>query len=63
MNTLYPPCGICKIGHLIPVNLGEEGINAVIYMCTNPRCNVRFDQHGYERFDPENQEWRRISGE
>ena len=57
----YPICGVCGKGRLIPVAMLEtqEG-RLVRYRCTNPECNVRFDQHGYERYDPEKQDWVRL---
>ena len=52
----YPRCGICGKGRLLPVNLGsEEG--HIKYRCTDPRCNARFDEHGYEVYSEERQDW------
>lgn len=59
MESMYPRCGICGNGFLLPVNMGKEGDRGIKYRCTNPECNVRFDEHGYERYDAEEHEWQR----
>jgi len=56
----HPACGLCKKGVLVPVNLGKGPDRALKYRCTNSECNARFDEHGYETFDPETQTWARI---
>ena len=58
---MYPLCGKCKEGRLVPVNLGKDGDRAVVYRCTNLECNARFDEHGYEIYEVESQEWKRLS--
>ncbi|UCH88354.1 MAG: hypothetical protein JSV49_08815 [Thermoplasmata archaeon] len=60
-NGTYPGCGKCKTGVLLPVNLGMGSEQSVRYRCTNPECNARFDEHGYEIFDVESESWKRIS--
>ena len=56
-NNFYPRCGICGKGTLLPVNMGNEEDPAVKYACTNPKCCARFDQYGYETYDPEAKAW------
>ena len=58
---MYPKCGVCNRGYLIPVDMGDEEKSYIKYRCTNPQCNVRFDLHGYERYDEEQQVWVRIN--
>lgn len=62
MGSMYPKCGVCEKGTLIPVNLGTGGERIIMYRCTNAQCNVRFDEHGYETYDEENNEWVRGIG-
>jgi hypothetical protein len=57
----HAPCGICKAGVLIPVDLGAGTERPVKYRCNNPQCNVRFDEHGYEVFEVKTQSWKRLS--
>jgi hypothetical protein len=57
----YPVCGKCKSGVLLPVNMGIGVEQGVKYRCTNPDCNARFDEHGYEFFELESESWKRIS--
>jgi len=59
---MYPRCGLCGKGYLIPVDLGDEDTNYVKYRCTNPECNARFDLHGYELYNEEKQSWVRPEG-
>ncbi|MDG6226017.1 MAG: hypothetical protein QCI82_10970 [Candidatus Thermoplasmatota archaeon] len=59
-RTMYPSCPICGSGILLPVILGGGGEKDVKYRCTNPNCGVRFDKHGYERYDREKQDFVRI---
>jgi hypothetical protein len=59
-ETMYPRCSKCGEGVLLPVNLGKGGERTIKYRCTNLRCNARFDEHGYEIFDPEKQIWVRL---
>ena len=59
-SLTYPICPVCGKGHLLPVVLGGGGEKDVIYRCTFPECGVRFDKHGYERFDEEKQEFVRL---
>jgi hypothetical protein len=54
-------CGICKSGVLVPVNLGKGPERILKYRCSNPQCNARFDEHGYETFEPQAQIWKRLS--
>jgi hypothetical protein len=54
-------CGICKSGILVPVNLGTGPERILKYRCSNPQCNARFDEHGYEVFEPATQTWKRLS--
>lgn len=60
IDSMYPSCGICKKGTLLPVNMGREGERCIIYRCTDHECNVRFDEHGYERYDDNLQDWVRL---
>lgn len=53
-------CGVCGKGDLIPVHLGKGGDRAIRYRCTNKDCNIRFDEHGYERYDENKQDWVRL---
>lgn len=61
-ESFYPKCGLCEKGTLLPVNLGAEGEGQVKYRCTNPECTARFDEHGYETYDPEEEVWIRKAG-
>ena len=63
MDSMYPGCGICDRGTLLPVNMGREGERCIIYRCTNRECNARFDEHGYERYSEEAQDWIRLDVE
>ncbi|MGA1848838.1 MAG: hypothetical protein ACMUHB_05805 [Thermoplasmatota archaeon] len=45
---------------MLPVTLGSGEDRDVTYRCTNPDCGVRFDKHGYERYDEHKQDWVRI---
>ena len=63
MDTMYPKCGICGKGILLPVNMGKEGDRNIIYRCTNKECNMRFDEHGYEIYDEDAQDWVRCIGD
>ena len=56
----YPMCQVCNKGFLLPVEMGSGDDNEVRYRCTNPECGVRFDRHGYERYDNSTQEWIRV---
>ena len=60
-EAMYSRCGICDKGLLLPVNLGQGGEKGITYRCTNRTCNAKFDEHGYELFDPESQMWVRKS--
>jgi len=57
----YAPCGICKAGLLVPVNLGMGPERILKYRCSNAQCNARFDEHGYEVFETQTQSWKRLS--
>lgn len=61
MTEKEPRCSLCKKGLLVPVHLGKGSERLVVYRCTNHRCNARFDEHGYEVYDPNKQEWDKIS--
>jgi hypothetical protein len=61
MTEAYPLCGICNRGRLIPVHMGKGPDRLIRYRCTNPECVTRFDESGYEVFNAEKEEWRRIS--
>ena len=54
---LYPVCGVCGKGRLLPVVVGNDEDPSLKYMCTNPVCGARFDQYGYETYDRENKMW------
>ena len=54
-------CRLCKEGLLIPVNLGKGPDRSLKYRCTNPECGARFDEHGYEVYNEEKQDWERPS--
>jgi len=56
----YPKCPLCNVGYLRPVVLGGGGEKDVKYRCTNPNCGVRFDKHGYERYDVDRQDFVRM---
>jgi hypothetical protein len=56
-----PRCLLCNKGLLIPVSLGKANERYVVYRCTNPRCNARFDEHGYELYNSERQEWDKLA--
>ena len=58
---MYPKCGRCKTGTLIPVNLGESNKKGVIYRCNNLKCNAKFDENGYSVFDSGSLTWERIT--
>jgi hypothetical protein len=58
---MYPKCGRCQLGTLLPVNLGKANEKGIIYRCNNPKCNVKFDEHGYSVFDSKTQTWERIT--
>lgn len=60
-DGMYPKCGRCQEGYLIPVDLGKGNEKGVTYRCTNIKCNVRFDEHGYSVFDENTQTWERIT--
>ncbi len=62
MDSMYPKCEMCGKGILLPVNMGREGDRSIIYRCTNAGCNVRFDEHGYEKYSDDTQEWVRVLG-
>ena len=57
MTDREPVCSLCNKGLLIPVNLGKSTDRSVKYRCTNSECNARFDEHGYELYNPKNHEW------
>jgi hypothetical protein len=57
-DSIYPTCGKCGKGKLIPVNLGKTEDKKVVYRCTNPECNHKFDEHGYSIFEVESQDWK-----
>lgn len=59
-QSMYPRCPICDSGILLPIILGGGGEKDVKYRCTNPECGVRFDKHGYERYDNDKQDFVRI---
>jgi hypothetical protein len=58
---MYPKCGRCGIGILVPVNLGETNRKSVVYRCTNIKCNAKLDEHGYSIFDTQTLTWERIT--
>ncbi len=60
-NTSPTVCGVCGKGTLIVVNLGKGPERILRYRCSNPDCNVRFDEHGYERYNMEAQDWERLA--
>ncbi len=60
-NSGYLTCSICGKGHMLPVTLGSGEDRDVTYRCTNPDCGIRFDKHGYERYDEQKQDWVRIT--
>jgi hypothetical protein len=55
----YVTCPICGKGKLLPVMIGAGEDRDVKYRCTEPTCGVRFDKHGFERFNESIQEWER----
>ena len=55
----HAQCGLCNKGLLIPVNLGKGPDRSLKYRCNNPECNARFDEHGYETYNEEKQDWER----
>jgi len=59
-TNYYPICPVCTKGLLVPVVIGAGEDKDVRYRCTEPSCGVRFDKHGYERFDEGCQEWKRL---
>ena len=59
VESMYPVCGICGKGTLLPVKIGTEEDPGIKYMCTNPQCGARFDQYGYEVYNNELQVWER----
>ncbi len=59
-NPGYVQCPICEDGTLIPVTIGAGEDRDVSYRCTKPECGVRFDKHGYERYDEGKQNWVRL---
>jgi len=59
-NSAHTPCKLCDSGILIPVNLGKGPDRFLKYRCTNPECNARFDEHGYEKYNEGSQTWDRI---
>jgi hypothetical protein len=59
-SVSYPKCPVCDSGYLLPVILGGGGEKDVKYRCTNPNCGVRFDKHGYEKYDPVKQDFVRM---
>jgi hypothetical protein len=63
VEGFYPTCGKCKTGILLPVNLSVGSEQGVRYRCTNNDCKARFDEHGYELYDEEAQEWKRLNRE
>jgi len=60
-NTGYLICPICEAGRMLPVTIGSGEDRDVTYRCTNPKCGIRFDKHGYERYDEHKQDWVRIT--
>lgn len=58
----YITCPVCGKGKLLPVMIGAGEDRDVKYRCTEPSCGVRFDKHGYERFNEKVQEWEREEG-
>ena len=61
MPDKEPLCSMCGKGVLVAVNLGRGPERFIIYRCTNHQCNARFDEHGYEVFDPEGQTWKKLA--
>lgn len=59
----YVTCPVCDKGRLIPVMIGAGEDRDVKYRCTDPSCGVRFDKHGYERYNEKVQEWERVAGD
>jgi len=59
----YITCPICGKGRLLPVTLGAGEDRDVSYRCTEPKCGVRFDKHGFERYSEEKQDWVRLAGD
>lgn len=59
-TSSYVDCPICGRGKLIPVMVGAGEERDVKYRCTEPTCGVRFDKHGYEKFDEGSQSWVRM---
>jgi len=59
-HPFYPICPICNKGYLMPVEIGSGPEKNVKYRCNHPDCGMRFDKHGYERYDRERQEWIRL---
>jgi len=57
MDTMYPKCGLCEKGILLPVNIGNEGERNILYRCTSPDCNACFNEHGYQLYDEKTHEW------
>ena len=58
---MYPKCGRCEKGTLLPVNLGEGNKKGIIYRCNNQKCNAKFDEHGYSIYNHETLSWDRIT--
>ena len=58
----YVTCPICNKGLLLPIIIGAGEDRDVKYRCTDPACGIRFDKHGYERYNEEKQEWVRLQG-
>ncbi len=56
----YITCPVCGKGKMLPVMIGAGEDRDVVYRCTDPGCGVRFDKHGYERFNEKVQEWERV---
>ncbi len=59
-SVFYPRCPLCNKGTMIPVEIGAGLEKDVKYRCTDPKCGVRFDKHGYEKYDLERQDWIRL---
>lgn len=59
-NLGYIKCPICGKGFLIPVTIGSGEDRDVSYRCTEPTCGIRFDKHGYERYNEDTQDWDRL---
>ena len=59
-SAYYATCPICGKGLLLPVMVGAGEDKDVKYRCIEPSCGIRFDKHGFERFNEQKQEWERL---